>query len=101
MRKFHDLTVRDVVEEAPDAVRIALDVPADLKDEYRYMQGQHLTLRTEIDGEDIRRSYSICTSVAVSGLPSLVAELGRTVSGFFCICSRRSLASAEGDIFRR
>jgi len=83
MRKFHDLTVRDVVEEAPDAVRIALDVPSELKDEYGYMQGQHLTLRTEIDGEDIRRSYSICTSVAENDLQVVVRHLpGGRFSGY-------------------
>lgn len=75
MRKFHDLTVREVVEEAPDAVRIAFAVPPELKDDYSYKQGQHLTLRKEIDGADLRRSYSICTSVADNDLQVVVRHL--------------------------
>lgn len=58
--RFHRLTVRDVVRQTPHAVSIAFDVPPDLRDDYAFEPGQYLTLRTSIDGEDLRRSYSIC-----------------------------------------
>lgn len=75
MRKFHNLKVREVREETPDAVSVAFVVPEELKDAYRYTQGQHLTLRKEIDGEDLRRSYSICASVGEGDLRIAVREL--------------------------
>ncbi len=59
---FHSLRVADVREETDDAVSITFDVPADLADEYRYLPGQHVTLKAMIDGEDVRRSYSICAN---------------------------------------
>jgi ring-1,2-phenylacetyl-CoA epoxidase subunit PaaE len=52
-----------VKHETRDAIAVTFDVPAQLKDAFRYQQGQHLTLRAMIDGEDVRRSYSICTAV--------------------------------------
>lgn len=59
---FHKLKVSDVRRETPDAVSIAFAVPPELAGEYRFTPGQHLTLRREGDGEDRRRSYSICTA---------------------------------------
>lgn len=63
MSRFHALTVKDVRKETHDAVSIAFDVPDDLLDAFRFTQGQYLTLRRDIEGEDVRRSYSICTGV--------------------------------------
>lgn len=63
MSRFHALTVKDVRKETHDAVSIAFDIPDDLLDAFRFTQGQYLTLRRDIEGEDIRRSYSICTGV--------------------------------------
>lgn len=63
MSRFHALTVKDVRKETHDAVSIAFDIPDDLQDAFRFTQGQYLTLRHDIDGEDVRRSYSICTGV--------------------------------------
>ena len=59
---FHPLRVAGVRPETDDAVSITFDVPDDLAAEYRYLPGQHVTLRALIDGEDVRRSYSICAN---------------------------------------
>lgn len=64
MSRFHSLTIKQVRPETRDAVSIVFDVPAELQDEFRYTQGQHLVMRTLLDGEEVRRSYSICTGVA-------------------------------------
>ena len=61
--EFHKLKVADVRRETPDAVSIAFAVPPELRDEYRFSPGQHLTLRRDCDGEDVRRSYSICNGL--------------------------------------
>ena len=59
--EFHSLPV--VVErETDDSVCLTFDVPGDLRELFRHVPGQHLVLRAEIDGEDVRRSYSICSS---------------------------------------
>lgn len=62
MSKFHSLKVIDVVRETADAVSVAFEVPQNLKQEYKYKQGQYLTLKLNINGEEVRRSYSICSS---------------------------------------
>lgn len=60
--KFHRLAVRDVKRETADAVSIAFAVPTELAEAYRFVPGQYLTLRATVDGEDMRRSYSICSA---------------------------------------
>lgn len=62
MSKFHLLKVIDVKKETADCVSIAFEIPSDFKKIYHYEAGQYVTLKTIIDGEDIRRSYSICSS---------------------------------------
>ena len=51
MSKFHSLKVSDIVRETPDAVSVAFEVPASLKQEYKYKQGQYLTLKFNIKGD--------------------------------------------------
>lgn len=60
--EFHRLKIADVRRETPEAVSIAFAVPHELAGVYRFNPGQHLTLRTQIDGAEVRRSYSICTA---------------------------------------
>jgi len=59
---FHKLKVKEVKTETPDCVSIAFIVPEDLQSEFFFEQGQNITLKKEIDGEEIRRSYSICSA---------------------------------------
>jgi ring-1,2-phenylacetyl-CoA epoxidase subunit PaaE len=62
MSRFHTLTVADIRHETRDSVSIGLVVPDALKASFAFAPGQYLTLRATLDGEDIRRSYSICSS---------------------------------------
>jgi ring-1,2-phenylacetyl-CoA epoxidase subunit PaaE len=61
--RFHPLSIAQVRPETRDAIAVTFDVPAALKETFRFTHGQHLTLRADIDGEDLRRSYSICSAV--------------------------------------
>ncbi|MCX2922182.1 2Fe-2S iron-sulfur cluster-binding protein [Streptomyces sp. NEAU-W12] len=61
MARFHRLRVAAVDRLTDDSAALTLTVPPDLREEYRYAPGQHLTLRRRADGEDIRRTYSICS----------------------------------------
>ena len=60
---FHPLTVRSVQPDTAEAVIVSFDVPPALRAVFGFTQGQYLTLRTDIDGQDLRRSYSICAGV--------------------------------------
>lgn len=61
---FHDLTVAKIQQETNDAVSIVFDVPSELQDLYLgFTQGQHLVMKADIEGQEIRRNYSICSAV--------------------------------------
>lgn len=60
--QFHELEVVDVQRLTPNAVAVTFAVPDELEDDFTFAPGQHLTLRRTINGEDARRSYSICMS---------------------------------------
>ncbi len=60
---FHPLRVRAVEPDTLEAVIVSFEVPAELRATFGFTQGQYLTLRKEIAGRDLRRSYSICAGV--------------------------------------
>ncbi len=60
--KFYGLKIKDIRRETADCVSIAFDVPPQYEADFGYQQGQYLTLKTEIKGEEVRRSYSICSA---------------------------------------
>src|SRR6476659_11170948 len=62
MARFHTLKIKDIRRETADAVSIAFDVPPQKQPEYQFKQGQYVTLKLNIDGEEVRRSYSLCSS---------------------------------------
>lgn len=59
---FHPLTVSDIKQETDKCVSVAFDIPADLHETYTFVPGQYVTFRRFFNGEDVRRSYSICSS---------------------------------------
>lgn len=59
---FYPLQVKDIRQETSDCVSVAFVIPPQYKDVFAFQQGQYLTLRTHIEGEEVRRSYSICTA---------------------------------------
>ena len=62
MSRFHSLTVKEVTRETADCVSIAFQIPAQLSAEFTYLQGQYITFKLKVNGEEIRRSYSVCSS---------------------------------------
>jgi len=59
--RFHRLAVNDLRRETADAVSLTFAIPKQLEGDYSFSPGQYLTLRTMMDGEEVRRSYSICS----------------------------------------
>lgn len=62
MSRFHPLRVIEAGPEAQDALSIALEVPETLRNDYRFEAGQHLVLRANVDGEELRRTYSLANA---------------------------------------
>jgi ring-1,2-phenylacetyl-CoA epoxidase subunit PaaE len=59
--RFHRLAISDLRRETPDAISLTFAIPNELAEDYRFSPGQYLTLRTKMEGEEVRRSYSICS----------------------------------------
>jgi ring-1,2-phenylacetyl-CoA epoxidase subunit PaaE len=62
MSKFHRIKIADIYKETKDCSVISFEIPVELQEEFQYSQGQHLTLKSSIDGKEERRSYSLCSS---------------------------------------
>lgn len=90
--KFHRLAVRDVKRETSDAVSIAFTVPVDLAGDYRFAPGQYLTLRATVGGEDLRRSYSICSAPDDDELRIAVKQVD---NGLFSTWATRSIKAGD------
>lgn len=59
---FHSLKIKEIRKETPDCVSVLFEVPEELRDLFKFRQGQSLTMRNQIGGEEVRRTYSICSS---------------------------------------
>ena len=62
MATFHALRVQEVARETADSVVVSFDVPDALKGAFAFQAGQYLTLKTTLGGEEVRRSYSLCSA---------------------------------------
>ncbi len=72
---FHPLEIAAIEPLTEDAVAITFAVPEELRDDYVFTQGQHLTVRTELAGDSVRRNYSICSPVSAGTLRIAVKRL--------------------------
>lgn len=61
-KKFYPARVKQIEKTTPDCALISLDIEEEWIPDFHYTQGQHLTLKAEIDGQELRRSYSLCSS---------------------------------------
>lgn len=92
MIHFHSLQVKKIKQETDDCVSISFTVPNGLKEFFQFKQGQNLTFRKEINGKELRRSYSICTSPFDNELKVAVK---RVEGGVFSTFANEELK--EGD----
>src|SRR6185295_9285800 len=73
---FHALRVAEVVAETSEANSIRFEIPPELRDKFLFKAGQHLTLRATINGEEVRRNYSLCTAPDESDWMVTVKRIG-------------------------
>ena len=90
--EFHSLVVASVDRLTDASVTIRFAVPPDLADDYRFIPGQHVILRRDVDGDDVRRSYSICTSANSGELRIAVKQLD---GGAFSTFANKELAAGD------
>tara|TARA_R110002073_G_scaffold103234_2_gene233714 strand:- start:12114 stop:13160 length:1047 start_codon:yes stop_codon:yes gene_type:complete len=62
MSTFHKLSIKNIIQETANAVSVVFDIPENLKDHFSFKAGQYITIKKEIDGQEVRRAYSICSS---------------------------------------
>jgi ring-1,2-phenylacetyl-CoA epoxidase subunit PaaE len=89
---FHPLKVASVEPLTEDSVVVEFVVPDDLRDVFRYLPGQHVTVRADIDGADVRRSYSICTD---AGIGRIRVGIRRLMGGVFSTFATTRLAAGD------
>ena len=89
---YHRLRVAEVEPLTPEAVAVTLEVPDRLADRFSYRAGQHVTIRAEIDGRDVRRSYSICANANAGRLRVGVKRLP---GGVFSTWATTRLAAGD------
>lgn len=73
---FHPLKVRALRPDTDEATIVCFDVPENLRDTFRFNQGQYLTLRGDVEGQDLRRSYSICSGIDDNELRVGIRKVG-------------------------
>ena len=89
---FHSLRIAEVRRETADAVSILFDVPDALRNLFTFTPGQYLTLRRDIDGEDVRRNYSVC-SAPIDGELRVAVKL--LAGGRFSTFANKGLAAGD------
>lgn len=92
MGKFHKLKIAAIYRETPDAVSILFDVPSSLHTDFRFKAGQYVTLKTSINGTEIRRAYSICSSPKSNALKVTIKAVE---NGLFSVFATTKLQ--QGD----
>jgi ring-1,2-phenylacetyl-CoA epoxidase subunit PaaE len=88
--RFHDLTISQVRKLTEDAIEVSFAVPDELLDDYNYSPGQYIALRATVEGEDVRRSYSICQAPVVG---ELKVGIKRDLGGLFSTWAIENLTS--------
>lgn len=90
--RFHPLRIDEIRRECADAFSLRFEVPESLLRDYVFVQGQHLSVRAHIDGEEVRRSYSICSGVDDGELRVAIREVP---GGKFSTWAARALSVGD------
>ena len=93
MNKFYPLKIKEIIRETPQAVSISFEIPRDLKDTFKYKAGQYITIKTNLEGEEIRRAYSLCSAPHSDEFKVTVKEVA---NGAFSVIANNKLKA--GDI---
>lgn len=85
MAKFYNIPIKKIDRPTEDSVALTFDLPDDIRTEFHHLPGQHITIKTTIDGEDTRRSYSICSCPLDEDLTVAIKKVeGGKFSNYAC-----------------
>ena len=93
MNSFYKLTIQEIIKETEDAVSIQFSIPTELKETFSFEAGQYITLKKELNGQEIRRAYSICASPKSGDLKVAVKAVE---NGMFSVYATSKLQ--KGDV---
>lgn len=92
MSQYYKLSVSNITRETEKAVSITFNVPEDLKQTFKFKAGQYLSLKTTLNNKELRRDYSICSSVKSGELKVTVKEVE---GGTFSVFANRELKAGD------
>lgn len=93
MNTFHKLKIKEVIRETPQAVSISFEIPSELQEAYQFKAGQYITIKTKVNGEELRRNYSLCSAPNSGEFKVTVKEVE---GGKFSVLANNKLQA--GDI---
>lgn len=89
MADFYKLTVKEIKRETPDAISVVFNIPTELASFYKFTAGQYVNLKLTLDGQEVRRAYSICSSPKSGELRISIKAIQ---NGFFSTFANKQLA---------
>ena len=92
MSTFYPLKIKDIKKETPHAVSIAFAVPDSLREQYNFTAGQYINIKTQFEGEEIRKAYSICSA---PGSGELRVAIKAVKNGGFSVFANEKLAVGD------
>ena len=92
MSTFHSLKIKEVRRETPQAVSIAFEVPSHLEQDYAFKAGQYINIKTQFEGQEIRKAYSICSA---PGSGDLRVAIKAVKNGGFSVFANEKLAAGD------
>jgi ring-1,2-phenylacetyl-CoA epoxidase subunit PaaE len=92
MSKFYKLKIANLKKETKDAVSIAFEIPSELKTDFSFIAGQYITLKIIIEGQEVRRAYSICSS---PNSQELRVAVKKVKNGTFSVFANEQLQSGD------
>jgi ring-1,2-phenylacetyl-CoA epoxidase subunit PaaE len=92
MSTFHSLVIKDIRRETPQAVSIAFEIPEKLKDDYNFIAGQYINIKTHFEGQEVRKAYSICSA---PGSNELRVAIKAVKNGGFSVFANEKLAPGD------
>ncbi len=87
---FHRLYISEVKRETAESVAVTFSIPPHLETKFRYLAGQHVTVRAHIDGEDVRRSYSLCADASTGQIRIGIKKLTGGKFSTYANCGLRA-----------
>lgn len=92
MSDFYTLKIKEVIRETPEAVSLSFEIPDNLKDTFSYKAGQYITIKTAIEGNELRRSYSLCSAPGSGEFKVTVKEVP---GGSFSVLANNLLKAGD------